>query len=131
MRARLLRHACLRAATPQRRANAPRRWPAVMAVTVLIAAAQSALAQQAPEGAPAAWRVECAGDGKTLDCRAVQQVFHRETRQLVVSALVRPAADGKTGAMVITLPLGLNLTDPVLVTAKYGGDGYVLSRAII
>jgi hypothetical protein len=33
--------------------------------------------------------------------------------------------------MVITLPLGLNLTEPVLVTAKYGGDGYVLSRAIV
>jgi invasion protein IalB len=44
----------------------------VMALTVFIAAAQSAAAQQAPEGAPAAWRVECAGDGKTLHCRAVQ-----------------------------------------------------------
>ena len=87
---------------------------AVMALTILIATAQSARAQQAPEGTPAAWRVECAGDGKTLDCRAVQQVFHRETRQLVASALVRPAADGKTGAMVITLPLGLNLTEPVV-----------------
>src|SRR5215471_4979606 len=56
----------------------------------------AARAQQASEGAPAAWRVECVGDGKTLDCRAVQQVFHRETRQLVVSALVRPAPDGKS-----------------------------------
>jgi invasion protein IalB len=93
---------------------------AVMALTILIAAAQSARAQQAPEGTPAAWRVECAGDGKTLDCRAVQQVFHRETRQLVASALVRPAADGKTGAMVITLPLGLNLTEPVLVKVDNG-----------
>ena len=80
----------------------------------------AARAQQAPEGAPAAWRVECSGDGKTLDCRAVQQVFHRETRQLVVSVLVRPAADGKTGAMVITLPLGLNLTEPVLVKVDNG-----------
>src|SRR5262249_34935471 len=43
------------------------------------------------------------------------QVFHRETRQLVVSALVRPAPDGKSAAMIITLPLGLNLTEPVLV----------------
>jgi invasion protein IalB len=85
---------------------------AVMALTILIAAAQSARAQQAPEGTPAAWRVECAGD--------VQQVFHRETRQLVASALVRPAADGKTGAMVITLPLGLNLTEPVLVKVDNG-----------
>src|SRR5215510_13060966 len=35
---------------------------AVMALTILIATAQSAPAQQAPEGTPAAWRVECAGD---------------------------------------------------------------------
>src|SRR5262249_39019898 len=71
-------------------------------------------------GTPAAWRVECAGDGKTLDCRAVQQVFHRETRQLVVSALVRPAADGKTGAMGLTLPLGLHLNQPVPVRVANG-----------
>src|SRR5262245_63864557 len=93
---------------------------AVMALTILIATAQSARAEQAAEGAPAAWRVECVGDGKTLDCRAVQQVFHRETRQLVVSALVRPAADGKSAAMIITLPLGLNLTEPVLVKVDNG-----------
>jgi invasion protein IalB len=71
--------------------------------------------QPAPEGAVAAWRVECTGDGKTLDCRAVQQIFHRESRQLLVSVVVRPAADGKSGALVATLPLGLNLTEPVTV----------------
>ena len=60
------------------------------------------------------------GDGKTLDCRAVQQVFHRETRQLLVSLVVRPAADGKTGAMVVTLPLGLNLTEPITVKVDNG-----------
>jgi invasion protein IalB len=76
---------------------------------------------QAPEAPPAAaWRVECSGDGKTLDCRAVQQVFHRETRQLLVSVAMRPAADGKTGAMVVTLPLGLNLTEPVTVKVDNG-----------
>jgi len=84
----------------------------VMALTILIAATQSARAEQAPEGAPAAWRVECVGDGKTLDCRAV--------RQLVVSALVRPAPDGKSAAMIITLPLGLNLTEPVSVKVDTG-----------
>jgi invasion protein IalB len=93
---------------------------AVMALTVSIAPSQSPPAQQAPEGAPAAWRVECAGDGKTLDCRALQQVFHRETRQLVASVLVRPAADGKSGAMVMTLPLGLNLTEPVSIKVDNG-----------
>ena len=91
-----------------------------IALSLFIAAAQSALAQQAPDGPPAAWRVECSGDGKTLDCRAVQQVFQRDTRQLVVSAVVRPAADLKTGAMVLTLPLGLNLTEPVAVKVDNG-----------
>ena len=41
-------------------------------------------------------------------------------RQLVVSALVRPAPDGKSAAMIITLPLGLNLTEPVSVKVDTG-----------
>ena len=77
-------------------------------------------ARRTPEGPPAAWRVECTGDGKTLDCRAVQQVFQRETRQPLVSLVVRPAADGKTGAMVVTLPLGLNLTEPLTIKVDNG-----------
>ena len=94
---------------------------AAAAATVLIAPASHAAPAQAPEASPpAAWRVECSGDGKTLECRAVQQVFQRETRQLVVSVVVRPAADGKTGAMVMTLPLGLNLTEPVQVKVDNG-----------
>jgi invasion protein IalB len=95
---------------------------AMAAATVLIVAvaAHAAPAQQPPESPPAAWRVECSGDGKTLDCRAVQQVFHRESRQLLLSAAVRPAADGKSGAMVMTLPLGLNLTEPVAVKVDNG-----------
>ena len=35
----------------------------------------------------AAWRVECGSDGKTLDCRAVQQLFQRETRQILLDAM--------------------------------------------
>ena len=64
--------------------------------------------------------MECSGDGKALECRAVQQVFQRETRQLVLSAVVRPAPDAKTGAMLLTLPLGLNLTEPVTVKVDNG-----------
>jgi invasion protein IalB len=94
---------------------------AILGATALIAATSRSAPAQAPESSPpAAWRVECTGDGKTLDFRAVQQAFHRETRQLLVSVVVRPAADGKTGAMVITLPLGLNLTEPVLVKVDNG-----------
>src|SRR5260370_28435896 len=80
-----------------------------IALSLFIAAAQSALAQQAPDGPPAAWRVECSGDGKTLDCRALQPVFHRETPQLAGSVLVRPAADGKSAAMRSPPPLALHL----------------------
>ena len=94
---------------------------AVVALFLAVMAASAAPAQQqAPESPPAAWRVECSGDGKTLECRAIQQVFHRETRQLVLSVAVRPAADGKSGAMLMTLPLGLNLTEPVLVKVDNG-----------
>jgi len=93
---------------------------AVALMIAMILPLPSARAQQSSENPPAAWRVECTGDGKTLDCRAVQQVFHRETRQLLISVAVRPAADGKSGAMLMTLPLGLNLTEPVLIKVDNG-----------
>ena len=78
----------------RRLASARKCTAATAAVAAFLAgmAASAAPAQQAPESPPAAWRVECSGDGKTLECRAVQQVFHRETRQLVLSVAVRPAA---------------------------------------
>jgi invasion protein IalB len=115
---------------------ASRRNASMRAICAIIAALTTsagwtvAAPAQAPAPAPApapaegphaaAWRVECTGDGKTLDCRAVQQVFHRETRQLVLSFAVRPAADGKTGAAVIQLPLGLNLVEPITVKVDNG-----------
>jgi invasion protein IalB len=92
----------------------------VALASLCMVAAQAQQQQGAPEAQVAAWRVECNGDGKTLECRAVQQVFHRETRQLLVSAAVRPAADGKTGTLLATLPLGLNLTEPVGVRIDNG-----------
>ena len=86
----------------------------------LTAANAQAAPAQPPEAPPAAWRVECSGDGKTLECRAVQQVYHRESRQLLVSLAVKPAADGKTGAMIVQLPLGLNLTEPIMLKVDNG-----------
>ena len=94
---------------------------ATTALAVLTAAAAHSAPAQAPEpSGVAAWRVECSGDGKALECRAVQQAFQRETRQLVLSAVVKPAPDAKTGAMLLTLPLGLNLTEPVTVKVDNG-----------
>ena len=73
----------------------------------------------APEG-PAAWRVECTGDGKSLECRAIQQIFQRDTRQLVASVAARYAPETKAGQLSILLPLGLNLTEPVLIKVDNG-----------
>jgi invasion protein IalB len=95
---------------------------AVIAATGLLAAASQSAPAQAPEESPAAWRVECSGDGKTLDCHAVQQLFQRDTRKLVVALAVRPAADAKTGTMVMTLPLGVHLTEPVIVKIDHGAS---------
>ncbi|WP_170149628.1 invasion associated locus B family protein [Rhodoplanes roseus] len=74
---------------------------------------------QTPDNA-AAWRVECTGDGKVLDCRAVQQLFNRETRQLVLSILVRQPRDAKAAVMMIQVPLGISLTDPMQIKVDAG-----------
>jgi invasion protein IalB len=104
---------------------AGRRLPAPLIAIALagwlaVGDARSASAQAPDAPQVAAWRVECTGDGKTLDCRAIQQVFQRETRQLLVSVAVRPSPDGKSGAMLAQLPLGLNLTEPVSVRVNNG-----------
>jgi invasion protein IalB len=83
-------------------------------------AASAAMAQDPPAQDVAAWRVECTGDGKTLDCRAVQQLFQRETRQLVIAVLMRKAPDPKAALIAIQLPLGLNLTEPVQLKVDNG-----------
>ena len=76
----------------------------------------SALAQDVP----AAWRVECAGDGKTLDCRAIQQMINREDKQLVAQLSTRIAADTKAPVLLIQLPLGISLTEPVQLKVDNG-----------
>jgi invasion protein IalB len=94
--------------------NAPRFGRIAPVITAVMLLAATAVAQEA------AWRVECTGDGKTLDCRAVQQLFQRDTRQLVLAVLVRKAPDPKSALVTLQLPLGLNLTEPVQVKVDAG-----------
>ena len=68
---------------------------------------------------PAAWRVECVGDGKTLDCRAIQQMINRDDKQLIAQLAARMAAD-KTAVLLIQLPLGISLTEPVQLKVDNG-----------
>jgi invasion protein IalB len=91
-----------------------------------IAAAQTPPAaappsQQQPQQPPpvAAWRVDCAGDGKTLECQTLQQLINREDGKLVVMVSVRlpPKA---APVMMLQLPLGLNVAEPVEIKVDNG-----------
>jgi invasion protein IalB len=96
------------------------RWCRSILAAVALASAAGPLTSGdlAAQGAPPAWRVECTGDGKTLDCRALQLVFR--DRQLVMSVAARYDAAAKAAMMSILLPLGLNLTEPVLIKVDNG-----------
>ena len=88
----------------------------VVAMAFAVSGLPSALAQDVP----AAWRVECAGDGKTLECRAIQQMINREDKQLVAQLSTRIAADTKAAVLLIQLPLGISLTEPVQLKVDNG-----------
>jgi invasion protein IalB len=100
------------------------------------APAQNAPAQNAPapaaapNGAPqnqslpsdggSGWRVECANDGKALDCRAIDRVSHRETQQLIAGVAIRIPPDTRKPIMTILLPLGVQVTEPVTLQVDKG-----------
>jgi invasion protein IalB len=69
---------------------------------------------------PSAWRVECIGDGKTLDCRAIQQMINRDDKQLIVQLSTRVPADTKAPVLLLQLPLGISLTEPVQLKVDNG-----------
>ncbi len=69
---------------------------------------------------PAAWRVECTGDGKTLECRALQQLVRKENNQLVAQLVANYPRDAKLPALTIQLPLGLNLAEPIQLKIDNG-----------
>jgi invasion protein IalB len=102
------------------RGRAPSIIASVALAGAIILAQAGDLSAQAPEGGPAAWRVECTGDGKSLECRAIQQIFQRDTRQLVASVAARYAPESKAGVMSILLPLGLNLTEAAAIKIDNG-----------
>src|ERR1700722_7210631 len=110
--------------SPRSRGRAPRIFaPLAVAVLPLVMQAGTLSAQTPDATPPAAWRVECAGDGKSLECRAIQQIVQRDGRQQLVplaTIAVRFDPQAKAGVMSILLPLGLNLTEPVLVKVDNG-----------
>ena len=93
-------------------------WAGLAAV-VLPATAQDSQrpAVQATPVQVAAWRVECTGDGKTLDCQALQQLVGRQDNRQGLLALLsaRLSADTHLPVMNMQLPLGINVAEPVLL----------------
>jgi invasion protein IalB len=100
--------------------SALRRTLAVLTATLALSFGLSAtaVAQDAPS---AAWRVECSGDGKTLECRAVQQLVSQENKQLVIQLAARLGAD-KAPVLGLQLPLGINLAEPIQLKVDAGKE---------
>ena len=93
----------------------------LVAIAAALAGSLGHGAAEAQDPPPAAWRVECAGDGKTLECRALQSLVNREdNKQLVALISVRTPPDTKTPVMMLQLPLGLNVAEPVQLKIDNG-----------
>jgi invasion protein IalB len=115
----LLRRARFRAAKPQADERRGRR-ALVCSVLALAAVLSLPHVSRAEDAVPAAWRVECVGDGKVLDCRALQHLVSGENKQTIAILSVRVPADSKVPNMLIQLPLGIALVEPVQLQVDGG-----------
>ena len=73
-----------------------------------------------PSDGGTGWRVECANDGKALDCRAINRVHQRETQQLIAGVAIRVPPDSKKPFVMIQLPLGIQVTENVTLRVDEG-----------
>jgi invasion protein IalB len=95
--------------------------------TIAACAAWAAPCQAQPAAAPApstasvasdggtGWRVECANDGKALDCRAINRVSQRDNQQLIASVSVRIPPETKKPVVTVQVPLGIQICQQVSV----------------
>jgi len=75
----------------------------------------------APAQPPAAWRVECGGDGKVLECRALETMYQNQNgQQHPFAQFIAQLGADKAPVMVMILPLGISLTEPVQVKIDNG-----------
>ncbi len=99
---------------------APGRFRRATALIGLAAAAFGAPVVAVAQDNAAAWRVECTGDGKTLACRAIQQMINRDDKQLVAFLAAGIPPDTKAPTLTLQLPLGISLTEPVQLKIDNG-----------
>lgn len=102
-------------------------------VSIAIAAAMSAAFATAANTAEAktsaatakakprsGWRVQCNDAGSGIQCRMVQAITMRRTRQRLVTASIQRNKDGKGAAVLYQLPHGLFLPDGVQIAIDKG-----------
>jgi invasion protein IalB len=78
----------------------------------------------APAQQPAAkWAVPCDGQAGAIDCRVVQTLLVKGTRQLLMSVTVRKPKDAESAAMMFHLPHGIYLPAGIRVKIDDGKAG--------
>ncbi|MBS0548037.1 MAG: invasion associated locus B family protein [Proteobacteria bacterium] len=103
---------------------------AVTIAALALACALPAMAQDKPAASPspppaappAAWRVECSGNGRMLECGAIQQMVRVEnqSRQLVAQLVARLSADTHAPILLMQLPLGINVAEGIQLQVDAG-----------
>jgi invasion protein IalB len=73
-----------------------------------------------PSDGGTGWRVECANDGKALDCQTVNKVSQRESGQIVAAVAIRIPPDTKKPVLMVQLPLGIQVTEQVSMQVDEG-----------
>lgn len=96
----------------------------VVAGLISTASAQQPTQNNAQPNPPAAtntavgstgWRVDCGNSGQALDCRTYIDTVDPGRHQVIASISVRYAADVKKPAVLLQIPLGILVTQPVAI----------------
>jgi invasion protein IalB len=75
---------------------------------------------QATAAASGGWRLECTNEGKALDCRAFLQAVQRDSNQVVTGVTIRVPPETKKPVMMIQLPLGILVAEPMSIRVDQG-----------
>ena len=94
----------------------------------LAAMAMGSAAALGQEASPpvSGWRVECGGDGKVLQCVAVQRLVARENNQLIAQLAAR-LSDATAGTkpspvLIVQAPLGISASEPIVLKVDDGKE---------
>lgn len=89
--------------------------------SVIPAGAQTQTTQVSPSAySISGWRVECSSRNNALSCQLVDQVLARANNGVIAGITVQQSSDGKTPVMIVQVPLGAAVDQPVRVGFSNG-----------